>query len=117
MTPYKAPRHYAAFLALAFLLTACSVFQPAESFDTKLAYAYGTHTAVLVAAANAVEHGALSSADATDVLRVSDDAKVMLDTAKLAAGTGDLTAAEGKLALATNLLQQLLDYLNARVQK
>ena len=104
-------------LALLTLLSGCSVFSPAKSFDTQLAYAYGTHTAVLTAAASAVEHGTLSSADAAEVLQVADDAKVLLDSAKVAAGVGDLTTAEGKLALATNLMQQLLDFLNARVPK
>lgn len=116
-TSLRLTRNSAAFFLLAVLLTACAAFQPAQSFDTQLAYAYGTHTAVLTAAANAVEHNTLSSADAKEVLQVADDAKTLLDAAKLAAGVGDLTTAEGKLALATNLLQQLLDYLNARVPK
>lgn len=110
----------AAWLAIAMpilgSLGACSSIgiQPAKSFDQQLAYAYSSHTAVLDAASNALEAGSLSVDDAEAVLALADQSRVLLDSARFAAGAGDVTTAEGRLALATNVLQQLLAYLNAR---
>jgi len=103
-----------ALLLVACLLAACAGLEPAASFDQKLAYAYGSHTSVLVAATNAVNGGTLSSADAEQVLELADNAKLILDGAKLAAGVGDLATAEGQLAMATTILQEVLKYLNAK---
>jgi hypothetical protein len=113
-----------AFIVLALMVaclsagvSGCDVFGKPQTFEQQLAYAYGTHTSVLTAAANAVEHNTLSVADATQVLSMADDAKIMLDASRAAIGVGDVTTAEGQLKLATNVLQQLLDYLNARVPR
>jgi hypothetical protein len=102
--------------SVALLAGGCSTFgvQPARSFDQQLAYAYSTHTAVLDSAANALEAGSLTVEDAEAVLAMADQSRVLLDSARLAAGAGDVTTAEGRLALATNVLQQLVAYLNAR---
>jgi hypothetical protein len=101
---------------LALGVTGCASFgiQPARSFDQNLAYAYSSHTAVLEAASNALEAGSLTVEDAEAVLALADQSRVLLDSARLAAGAGDVTTAEGRLALATNVLQQLVAYLNAR---
>jgi hypothetical protein len=106
---------FAAVLVLV-LLTGCASIgiQPARSFDQNLAYAYSSHTAVLDAASNALEAGSLTVEDAEAVLALADQSRTLLDSARLAAGAGDVTTAEGRLALATNVLQQLIAYLNAR---
>jgi hypothetical protein len=102
--------------SVALLAGGCTTLgvQPARSFDQQLAYAYSTHTAVLDSAANALEAGSLTVEDAEAVLAMADQSRVLLDSARLAAGAGDVTTAEGRLALATNVLQQLVAYLNAR---
>lgn len=101
---------------VALVVTGCESMgiQPARSFDQNLAYAYSSHTAVLESAANALEAGSLSVEDAEAVLALADQSRTLLDSARLAAGAGDVTTAEGRLALATNVLQQLIAYLNAR---
>jgi hypothetical protein len=101
---------------VALVVTGCESMgiQPARSFDQNLAYAYSSHTAVLESAANALEAGSLTVEDAEAVLALADQSRTLLDSARLAAGAGDVTTAEGRLALATNVLQQLVAYLNAR---
>jgi hypothetical protein len=101
---------------VALVVTGCESMgiQPARSFDQNLAYAYSSHTAVLEAASNALEAGSLTVEDAEAVLALADQSRTLLDSARLAAGAGDVTTAEGRLALATNVLQQLIAYLNAR---
>ena len=109
-------KNLAAVWVLLLLTAACTSMglQSATSLDQKIAYAYGTHTAVLTAAGNALEAGSITADDASQVLRLADESRVLLDGARLAATGGDVATAEGRLTLATNLLQQLLDYLNAK---
>lgn len=97
------------------LLVGCASLglAPASSFGDRLAYSYGTHTAVLVAATQSLEAGELDSADASRVLKVADEARTALDAAKLAHGVGDASTAEGRLQLATALLTNLQAYLRA----
>jgi hypothetical protein len=110
--------HPFAFLAmLAILMAGCAAWEQPRTFEQQLAYAYGTHTALLESAANAVELGTLSPDDAGQVLRIADESRVLLDASRAAAGVGDVRTAEGQLALATNLLTQLQTYINARVKK
>ena len=112
--------HYSGFFALLFtalLLGGCTVVPKPQGLEQQLAYAYGTHTAVLTAAANAVEVGTLSPADGQQVLRLADESRTLLDASRAAIGVGDLTTAEGQLSLATNILQQLNVYLNARATR
>lgn len=84
---------------------------PASSFSDRLAYSYGTHTAVLTAATASLEAGEISSEDATRVLKVADQARQTLDAARVAAGAGDIATAEGQLQLAASLLTELQTYL------
>lgn len=88
--------------------------EPAQSFDQKLAYAYGTHTAVLKAADAALTAGSINVEDARKALNLADEARTYLDAAKLVYAAGDTGAANNKLALATAILTQLQTYLNTR---
>lgn len=101
------------------VLAACGTggIEKPQSFEQQLAYAYSTHTAVLEAAANAVELDQLSIEDAQQVLRLSDESRVLLDASRAALGVGDVTTAQGQLTLATNILTQLKAYLNSRTQR
>jgi len=98
-----------------FVLAGCASLglAPASSFSDRLAYSYGTHSAVLVSATQSLEAGEIGSQDASRVLKVADEARAALDAAKFASGAGDVTTAEGRLQLATALLANLQAYLRA----
>lgn len=100
-------------LSAIFLLSACAQLglSSAKTFDQKLAYAYGTHTAVLQAATSAVQAHTLNPTDADQVLKLADESRSLLDAARVA---GDTAAGGNKLALATAVLTQLQTYLNSR---
>lgn len=85
-----------------------------QSIDQRLAYAYGTHTAILDAAAAGVEQGRLSAEDGERVLDLADESRLTLDAARVALTAGDVSTAEGRLVLALGVLTQLQTYLNAR---
>jgi len=108
-------RNHALFLVFALIITACAVYAPPKSFDQELAYAYGTHTAILDAAANAVNLGTLSADDGERVLVLADQSQALLDSSRMLFGSGDLESAEGQLRLATNILTELKAYIDAKI--
>jgi hypothetical protein len=110
----KIKTSFAAFALL--LLAGCASLglAPAKSFDDRLAYAYGTHTAVLESATAALKSGAISVDDAQAVLSLADESRTLLDAARAAVGGGDTSTAEGKLALALSVLTQLQTYLQSK---
>jgi len=87
---------------------------PADTFDKKLAYAYGVHTAVVKATTSALDAKTLKSTDAEQVASLSAQSRTLLDGALAASKTGDITTANGKLLLATNILEQLQAYLRSK---
>lgn len=101
-------------ILLAGLLSGCSDFglERAQSFDEKLAYAYGTHTAVLTGATRALDAGRITVDDAKQIVDMADQTRSLLDGARLLSSTGDVSGAENRLALATAILIQIQDYLN-----
>ncbi len=105
----------ASAFVLLVLLSACSSLglAPAQTFNQKLAYAYGTHTAVMQAAASSVQEGSLSGDDATQVLKMADESKVILDSARGLYASGDATGANNKLALALAALTATQTYLKS----
>jgi hypothetical protein len=88
---------------------------PAQSLDQKIAYAYGTHTAVLEAATSAVNSDRLSIADAQQVLILADQSKQLLDAGRIAERANDTVTANSKITLATTVLAQLQTYLNSHI--
>ena len=103
-------------ISLIAILAACAQLglAPAQSFDQKLAYAYGAHTAVLKATTSALKAKSLSSADAEHVATLADQSRQLLDAAKVASTGGDVTTATGRLLLATQILEQLQVYLRSK---
>lgn len=100
---------------LALLIASCAslgITSP-ESFDQKLIYAYGVNTSVLTAATASLRAHEISSDDHAEAMKLSDQAKTLLDSAKLLSGT-DPNAANAKLQLATTVLTELQAYLNSR---
>lgn len=101
---------------VAFTLPGCASIglEEPQSIDQRLAYAYGTHTAVLDAAAVGVATGKLTPEDGEQVLKLADESRLLLDASRAALGAGDVATADGRLLLALNVLTQLQAYLNAR---
>jgi hypothetical protein len=97
------------------LVGACSFLglAPAQSFDERLAYAYGTHTAVLQATASAKASGALSGDDVQHVVLAADQARALLDAAR-AVETSDPKGAATKLQTAARILTELQTWLHGR---
>lgn len=89
---------------------------PAQSFDDKLAYAYGTHTGVLLSAHQAETQGAISKDEEKQVLMLADQAQAFLDGAKAVEGSNP-TAASNNLTLALNILIQVQTYLTSQGSK
>ena len=102
--------------ALILLLAGCAQLglTPAKSFDEKLAYSYGTHTAVLQATTSYLTAKDITSKDAEQVLKLADESKALLDGARAAAKIGDTSTANSKLLLATSILAQLQAYLRSK---
>ena len=100
-------------LWLILLLAGCAQLglSTPQTFDQRLAVAYGSHTAIQRAAATELRAGHLKKADAQEVLNLADQSKVLLDAARMA---GDTTVAQNKLTLAVAVLTQLSAYLNER---
>ena len=82
-----------------------------QTFDQKLAVAYGTHTAIERATATELKAGHLKKSDAQEVLTLADQSKALLDAARMA---GDTTVAQNKLTLAVAVLTQIQTYINTR---
>ena len=100
-------------LWLILLLAGCAQLglSTPQTFDQKLAVAYGTHTAIQRAAATELRAGHMKKADAQEVLTLADQSKVLLDAARMA---GDTTVAQNKLTLAVAVLTQIQVFLNKR---
>ncbi len=108
-------RFFAPIVAL-LLLAGCAQLglAPASSLSDRIAYAVGTHTAVLESTTAALEAGDIGVEDAQRVLKVADQSRQALDAARLALGAGDVSTAEGRLQLAVSLLSQLQTYLRSQ---
>lgn len=106
----------AIIVAACAIIGACQAFQTPESVDQRIAYAYGTHTAVMNAAAASVEQGAISADQGEDILAIADRALVILDGSRRALALGDLRQAETQLALALGVLGELQSYLRRAQQ-
>lgn len=115
-------RHPLAAVTVAYLcfllLAGCASLglAPASTFDQRLAYAVTQNAAVRQATANALDAGDIQLADAQSVLKLTDEARTLLDAARVAAGSGDISTAEGRLSLATTILVKLQAYLRERNQ-
>lgn len=121
-------RHYLSLLILAFVLAGCQSLglEAPQSFGESLAYAYSQNAAVRSSAAQALTTGAITKADATQVLTTTDTARSALDEARKLgcptaaqppAGCLDGSAvpatALGKLQLASGLLAQVQAFLKS----
>lgn len=107
----RSPIAILAFLVSLLMLSACASYAPARSFDDRLAYAYGVHTAVMAAAARSLDAGTLSSADGQRIADLADESRAILDSALEISRAGRAAEADRQLVLATAILGELQRYL------
>lgn len=105
------------FVLLCALLTLCGctllgLEPPPDSFDGKLSTAYTLNTSIRDAASASLNSGALSSAEAEEVLEKTRGFRKGLDTVKALENT-DLADAEARLTV----LQLSLEELRAELAK
>lgn len=95
------------------LLSGCAQLglQEADTFEKKLAYAYGQNTGFRQAATQGVTERKLSGDEGTAVLGFTDNTRVFLDAARVAT---DPAKAQTNLTLALGVAQQVHLYLSAR---
>ena len=103
----------AIILALAILVAGCSTLATPQTFDQRIAYAYGTVTATLHTCKQLYERNRLSHEQGSKCLALTDQAATAL---ALAQGTEDAQTAQGFLAVALGFLTQLETML-AEAQK
>ena len=94
----------AIILALAILVAGCSTLATPQTFDQRIAYAYGTVTATLHTCKQLYERNRLSHEQGSKCLALTDQAATAL---ALAQGTEDAQTAQGFLAVALGFLTQL----------
>lgn len=100
-------------LSLTLFLCACSSLglTAPQSFDERLANAYGVHTAVVQATTVALSTGSISVADAQAVHGMEQNARALLDSAH-AIEQSNPAGASTNLGLALSALTALQTYLN-----
>ena len=94
----------AIILALAILVAGCSTLATPQTFDQRIAYAYGTVTATLHTCKQLYERARLTHEQGSKCLALTDQAATAL---ALAQGTEDAQTAQGFLAVALGFLTQL----------
>lgn len=99
-----------------FVLTGCAALglTEAKNFEQRLAYAYGTNTAVREASTSALNAGTITSKDMEAVIPLNDQIRQVLDASRAALSAGDIKTAEARLMLAVNLTTQLQTYLRTK---
>ena len=98
-----------ALLLASMALSSCSMLgvPKAETFNDRVAYAFGTHTAVLQTITTAVVLRDIGSDEATNYAETADQARAMIDSARLVYNAGDIPGANRQLLIATSILQLL----------
>lgn len=102
-----------ACLAFLAVLTACSSLglPPAQSFNDRLGYAIAAHTAVLETTRRSLDLGEITSAEASELAAIADNARALIGSARTVHAAGDVELAEQRLAVVLTLLQELQTYL------
>lgn len=94
----------AIILALAILVAGCSTLTTPQTFDQRIAYAYGSVTATLHTCKQLYERARLTHEQGSKCLALTDQASTAL---ALAQGTDDPQTAQGFLQVALGFLTQL----------
>ncbi len=104
------------WLVLLSAVAACAQLglEEPKTFEDKLAYAYSQNAAARTSAAQALQSGAISKADAEQVLKATDGVRAGLDEARKFQNAGDTSTALSKLQIATAALTQIQALLKSR---
>jgi hypothetical protein len=111
VTRFKYSNFFAAFALLLIAGCAALGLQQPKTFPERVLYVQNQVDGWALAATNALNAGAISSADAAVASDAAKKAQTAIDTARTAFGAGDLTTAEGKLQVASAALHELELYL------
>lgn len=105
-----------AYAWILLVLAACGSLglEEAKTFEDRLAYAYGTNTAVREASTSVLNAGTISSDDMIYIKGVNDRLRLGLDAARDAARIGDMDTAEARLLMITQSLVALQNYMRAK---
>lgn len=108
----KSLKIHLSLLFVASMLAACAQLglPTADTFNEKLAVAYGSVTQVRSSALQLLEAKKISADDAANVNTTADTARAALDIARKTSLT-DITAANSKLTAATAILNAVSVYL------
>lgn len=91
-------------LALVILLTGCATTAGTPTFSQLLATAETADDAVVLAATQAINAGAITSAQAQKILAITDGVNAALTLANTTYQAGNLTSANAQIAAATSIL-------------
>lgn len=111
----RIPQYFVALVIFAFALTACEtlgIAQP-QTFNDKVAVAYGAVTQARTTTTQLLEAKKISADDAQNVLTTTDVARVGIDTARKM-HTADPKGADSKLNAIRTGLTALIGYLATR---
>lgn len=101
------------WLAAIILLAGCATLAVPQTFDQRLAYSYGALTSVRDTGAMLIERGRIGPEDGLQILRATDEMRMLLDMARNVYPTDPLTA-ENKLKFVNGVLMQLEAYLKEK---
>lgn len=103
------------FASLGLVLAACATLglSSPQSFDERLANAYGVHTAVVSATATALAAGSINASEAQAIETQEASVRALLDAARVAEESNS-GAANNDLTLALTGLTALQSYLNSQ---
>lgn len=106
------------FLLFAFVLSSCAQLglKAPETFNQKVAVAYGTITQVRESATMLLEQNKITVQDAQHVQTTADTARQGIEAARMMHAQGSLAPAEQKIAMVRTVLQALSAYLASRQQ-
>lgn len=99
--------------ALLALFVACVAVPRPETFNQRLAMAYGTVTALRDTTTALLKAGSIDATDAANVQAQADAARTGLDIARMLSA-GDLSTANARLTASQATLQALQVYLQSR---
>lgn len=108
----KAKLFYSWLVAL-ILISGCATLAVPQTFDQRLAYAYGALTAVRDTGTMLIERGRIGPEDGVHILRATDEMRFLLDAARDVYPTDPLTA-ENKLKFVNGVLMQLEAFLKEK---
>ena len=101
------------WLAALILIAGCATLAVPQTFDQRLAYAYGALTAVRDTGTMLIQRERIGLADGVQFLHATDEMRMLLDMARNVHPTDPLTA-ENQLKFVNGVLMQLEAFLKEK---